>query len=331
MNYKQLTVADRKAIEVLLTRKCTRSEIARTLGVVTSTVCREIGKRATPNGYFADVAQLHYEQERARCRRKGRMTDLALCTYVYSRIRCGWSPEAICGRMRLEQQPFSVSHETIYHWIYTDEICVKEHLYQYLRYGRKKRQTWRGRQSQTQKIPNRVSIHDRPTEIENRSTVGHWEGDSVLYTQKQAITTLNERKTSYVVFTKVERKTAALTGVALTNAIRKNLVRSITVDNGQEFMLHEHITRQTGVPLYFCDPYTSWQRGANEQTNMLLRGYLPKRSSIRDISQEEIDDIAEELNNRPRKRLGWYTPAEVYRRELVNFNQEAAVALGTRM
>lgn len=331
MKYKQLTVADRKAIEVLLTHKRTPSAIADELGVSPSTVCREINKRSAPNGYFALSAQLHYERERKRCRRRDPVSDLSLCNYVYSRIRLGWSPETICGRMRLEGRPFSVSHETIYHWIYTDEICVKEHLYQYLRYGRKKRQKWRGRKSHTQKIPNRVSIHDRPVEIEKRSVLGHWEADSVLYTEKRAITTLNERKTSYVVFTKVERKTAALTGVALTNAIRKNLVKSITVDNGQEFTFHEQVTRQTGVPLYFCDPYTSWQRGANEQANMLLRGYFPKRTSISDVTQAEIDDIATELNDRPRKRLGWYTPAEVYRQELAKLNQELPVALATRM
>lgn len=331
MEYKQLTAADRKAIEVLLSRKCTPTEIAGVLGVDPSTVCREIKRRSAPQGYFADIAQVDYEQCRQRSRRKTRMSDPLLVSYVVSRIRRGWSPEVIVGRMGLEDQPFSVSHETIYHWIYTDELCVKDHLYQYLRYGRKKRQKWRGRKSQTEKIPNRVSIHARPGEIESRSTIGHWEADSVLYTGRQAITTMNERKTSYVVFTKVERKTAALTGVALTNAIRKNLVLSITVDNGQEFMLHEHVTGQTGVPMYFCDPYTSWQRGANEQSNMLLRGYLPKRTSIEKVSQEEIDDIAWELNNRPRKRLGWYTPAEVYRRELANLNQKLPVALEVRI
>lgn len=331
MRYKQLTVADRKAIEVLLDLKCTRSEIARKLGVAPSTVCREIEKRSTPTGYHVQSAQLNYEEERRHCHRTPRLSDPQVQDYVQQRIIWGWSPEAIVGRMHVEGQPFSISHETIYRWIYTDPICIRDKVYQYLRYGRKKRQKWRGRKSQVEKIPNRVSIHDRPAEIEERDIVGHWEADSVLYTQKQAITTMNERKTSYVVFTKVERKTAALTGVALTNAIRKNLVLSITVDNGQEFMLHEHVTGQTGVPMYFCDPYTSWQRGANEQSNMLLRGYLPKRTSIEKVSQEEIDDIAWELNNRPRKRLGWYTPAEVYRRELANLNQKLPVALEVRI
>lgn len=211
----------------------------------------------------------------------------------------------------------AVCHETIYAWLYEDEWARnEEQLYQYLRYGRKKRKKQTGRSVHRSKIPNRVSIHQRPAVVSERSEYGHWEGDSVLYPYKYAINTLNELSTGKVRFTKLQRKTAALTALAMTNQLKDEVSLTLTLDNGSEFTEHGYVQQQAEVKTYFCDPYSSWQRGANENCNMLLRGYLPKRHNISNLKQGELDAIADELNNRPRKRFGFRTPNEMYQLQL---------------
>ena len=167
--------------------------------------------------------------------------------------------------------------------------------------------------------------------LESRSEFGHFEGDSVVYPHKQAINTLNELQTGLVAFTKLERKTAVLTAEAITHKLSAYDAKTLTLDNGSEFTNHEDVTKNIGVDIYFCDPYSSWQRGSNENINILLRGYLPKRASIVKLTQEELDDIAWELNNRPRKRLGYLTPLEFYQINVLNLNQEVCVAFDSRI
>jgi len=205
-----------------------------------------------------------------------------------------------------------VCAETIYGWIYTSAWAVAEKLYQYLRQGKKRRTKQTGRSAHKSKIPNRVSIHDRPKVVAKKARVGDWEGDSVIYTHKHAINTVNERLSGLVAFTKLGRRTAELTARAVIEKLRGFIAHTITFDNGTEFIRHEQITNAIGVKVYFADPYSSWQRGANENINRQLRAYLPKRSDIRDLTQEDLDDIAWELNNKPRRRLQWHTPQEVY-------------------
>lgn len=161
-------------------------------------------------------------------------------------------------------------------------------------------------------IPNRVSIHERPEIIDKRNRFGDWEGDSVVYCYRRAINTLNERITNYAKFTKLSARTATLTTKAVVHQLQDTPCHSITFDNGSEFTKHEDITKDLGCTIYFADPYSSWQRGANENINRQLRAYLPKRSSIEDLTQDELDDIASELNNKPRKHLKWHTPRECY-------------------
>lgn len=312
MKYKQLTAAARGAIEILLRENYTQKDIAKKLGVSKGTVSREISKRGTPSGYFANIAQGHYERARGNCRQKKKLSYSKRQKYITEKLADGWSPEQISGRMKKDNDPLYVCKETIYQFLYFDPWAKEEGFYQYLRYGRKKRKKQKGRGVHTSKIPNRVSIHNRPEIIATRKEYGHCESDSVIYTYKQAINTINELMTGKVAFTKLDRKTAALTKEAIIQRIHELGIKSITVDNGSEFTDHEGITKETGVLVYFADPYSSWQRGSNENTNMLLRGYLPKRTNITSLTQEELDDIAEELNNRPRKRLGYLTPNEKY-------------------
>ena len=318
MKNKHITAADRGAIEILLKNNFTKSQIAKKIGRNKSVVCREINNRSAPNGYFADIAQLDYETERSKCRKKCKIQTASLIGFIESNLRLGWSPQQTIGRMKLQNYPIQVCHETIYNFIYNSEYGKENKLCQYLRLGRKKRRKKNGRKVHTQRIQNRVSIHKRPKIVDKRVQIGHWEGDSVLYKNKKVVNTLNELMSGIVKFTKLNRKTALLTNKAVEKTTKEYEIKTLTVDNGPEFSAHELLSERTGIDIYFADPYSSWQRGSNENGNGLLRRYLPKRSNIDDLTQEELDDIAEELNNRPRKRLGYHTPNEVY---LLNLNK----------
>jgi len=329
MSYKQLTAADRGVIEGLLQAKYTQEAIAKVLRVHPATVGREIKGRMTPNGYFAKIAQLNYESQRKKCRKKKKLSSSKLQKYLCQKLEVGWSPEEIAGRTKQEGRfDLYVCKETIYEFIYGDTWAKEEALYQYLRYGRKKRKKQTGRGVHKQKIPNRVSIHERPAIVSQRIEYGHGEGDSVIYPNKYAINTVNELITGLVRFTKLERKTAELTAQAMKSRVEELGLISLTLDNGSEHVMHQEV----GIPTYFADPYCSCQRGANENANGLLRGYLPKRTNIARLTQSELDDIAEELNNRPRKRLGYRTPNEAYQLVLKSKKGEMSkVAVAIRM
>ncbi len=311
-----LTAADRGKIEILLQEQYTNKEIARRVGKAPSTIGRDIQKGLDGNGiYHAWIAQTLYETNRKRCKQIPILDHPAnhrLRGRIVACLQKGWDPAMISGRLKSEGFSLHVCAETIYAWIYTSTWAVAEKLYQYLRYGKKKRTKHKGRSARASKIPNRVSIHDRPLVVDNKSRLGDWEGDSVIYTHKHAINTVNERLSGLVAFTKLTHKTAAATAAAVITKLSDYVAHTITFDNGSEFTQHGLITDALGTDVYFADPYSSWQRGANENNNRQLRAYLPKRSDIRELTQEDLDDIAWELNNKPRRRLQWHTPQEVY-------------------
>lgn len=313
---KHLTAAERGKIETLLQEQYTNKEIAIRLDRSPSTISREINKGLDGNGvYSAWIAQIAYDTNRTRCRQIPKLDHPAnyrLRGWIVACLQKGWDPSMICGRLKAEGFTLVVCAETIYQWIYTSTWATAEKLYQYLRQGKKRRSKHKGRASQRSKIPNRVSIHDRPAIVDDKARVGDWEGDSVVYTHKHAINTVNERVSGLVAFTKLTQKTALQTAEAVIAKLQGLIAHTITFDNGSEFSAHGLISQALGVIVYFADPYSSWQRGANENTNRQLRAYLPKRSDIRDLSQEELDNIAWELNNKPRRRLNWHTPQEVY-------------------
>lgn len=317
---KHLTAAGRGNIETLLQEQYTNKEIAMKLERSSSSIGREIKKGLDGSGiYRAFIAQVAYETNRKRCKQIPILDHPAnhrLRSAVVACIERGWDPSQVAGRLRKDPEwkdlAVFVCSETIYHWIYTSAYAITEKLYQYLRYGKKKRTKQKGRTAHRSKIPNRVSIHDRPQEVDAKCRVGDWEGDSVVYTHKHAINTVNERVSSLVAFTKLTQKTALMTAEAVIAKLQSLVAHTITFDNGSEFTQHGLITKALGVAVYFADPYSSWQRGANENSNRQLRAYLPKRSDIRSLTQRELDNIAWELNNKPRKRLQWHTPQEVY-------------------
>jgi IS30 family transposase len=315
-----LTAAQRGNIETLLQEKYTNKQIGIKLGKHATTIGREIAKGLDGAGnYSVFVAQVGYETNRKRSKQIPILDHPAnhrLRSAVVACIERGWDPAQTAGRLREDPEwkdlPAFVCAETIYHWIYTSAFAIAEKLYQYLRYGKKRRTKHKGRAARTSKIPNRVSIHDRPAIVAAKTRVGDWEGDSVVYTHLHAINTVNERMSSLVAFTKLSQKTALLTAEAVITKLRAYVAHTITFDNGSEFTQHGLITKALGIVVYFADPYSSWQRGANENSNRQLRAYLPKRSDIRSLTQKELDNIAWEMNNKPRKRLLWHTPQEVY-------------------
>ena len=312
---KHLTAADRGKIETLLQEQYTNKQIALRLGRSPSTISREITKGLDGNGvYSAWVAQVAYETNRTRCKQIPKLDHPAnhrLRSWIVACLQKGWDPSVISGRLKAEGF-VAVCAETIYAWIYTSAWAIAEKLYQYLRYGKRRRSKHTGRKSQRSKVPNRVSIHERPAIVDEKARVGDWEGDSVIYTHNHAINTVNERVSGLVAFTRLTQKTALQTAEAVIAKLQGLVAHTITFDNGSEFTQHGLITKAIGVLVYFADPYSSWQRGANENTNRQLRAYLPKRSDIRDLTQAELDDIAWELNNKPRRKLNWHTPQEVY-------------------
>lgn len=339
---KHLTAAQRGNIETLLQEKYTNKEIARKLDRDPSTIGREIAKGLDGNGiYHAWVAQVAYETNRKSCKQIPKLDHPAnhrLRSAIVACIEKGWDPAQTAGRLRDDPKwrdlPAFVCAETIYHWIYNSAYAIGAKLYQYLRYAKKRRSKHKGRSSQRSKIPNRVSIHERPTIVDKKTRVGDWEGDSVIYTHKHTINTVNERVSSLVAFTKLTQKTALLTAEAVIAKLSHCIAHTITFDNGPEFTQHGLMSQVLGIAVYFADPYSSWQRGANENSNRQLRAYLPKRSDIRDLTQKELDDIAWELNNKPRRRLNWHTPQEVYNWLAANPKKKldlTQVAFGSRI
>ena len=223
-----------------------------------------------------------------------------------------WSPEQISGRLNTEEG-IRISHEHIYQYIYADKASGGK-LYRHLRCKKKRRKRY-GSYDRRGVIPNRVSIDDRPAVVAKRSRIGDWEGDTMIgKNHKGALVTIVERKSLYTVIDAVARKTAAavrrviVTGLTL----HKDRVYTLTYDNGRELTEHEQIAKELRAKIYFAHPYSSWERGLNENTNGLIRQYFPKGRELTDVVQEEIEHVMDRLNHRPRKTLGFRTPYEVF-------------------
>lgn len=325
--YKHLNEHDRVRIEVYLTEGKSQYEIANLLKVNRSTICREVQKRGgILRGYTADYAQKQYVEAKKNCGIRSKIEYDAIGSFVIDRIKHGWSPQQIAGRLKREitagKRPADeyVNYESIYRFIYESDYGKQEKLYQYLRNGKRRRTKKYGRKTKYEIIPNRVFIDARPQEVNTRTTIGHWEGDAIIYKYKQALQSIVERKLKYTLLTKLNRKTAEESTSAFTNQLKNYYVESLTLDNGSENRRHEEISKELGILVYFCHPYHSWEKGTNENTNGLVRRYLPRRSSIEDVTQQDLNDIAWELNNRPRKTLHYATPQEMLELEYLKLS-----------
>ena len=328
--YRRLTVTDRETIGLMLAAKHPLAEIARELGVHTSTVSRERARHSTPastpaGGYRPLQAQARAEATartvHARPRKLSRPGPLR--RFVVAGLEQDWSPQEVSARLRRahpDDPVMRVSAETIYQSLFVQARgSLKRELTVHLRSQRTRRhsQTARVRAAAAGRgrLPGTISIRERPAEAEDRAVPGHWEGDLIIGANNaSAIGTLVERSTRFVMLIHLPgRRTAEAFHAALTPtiaALPDQLRRSLTWDNGKEMGMHHRIAMEADMPIYFADPHSPWQRGSNENTNGLLRQYFPKGTSLRRHSPEDLAAVARKLNGRPRKTLDWRTPAE---------------------
>ncbi|HXQ43545.1 MAG TPA: IS30 family transposase [Acidimicrobiales bacterium] len=315
----RLSAEEREEILLGLARGERMAAIARSLGRATSTITREVA---------ANGGALHYGAWKAHCRagvasRRPKPAKLAhppLVRKVTTWLEQLWSPQEIAERLRLEfpdDPMMQVSHETIYQSLFVQGRGeLRRELARCLRSGRTARRH-QGRVDKRGKNPDMVMISDRPAEIEDRAVPGHWEGDLILGTgNKSAVGTLVERSTRFVLLLHLpDDHGAQSVETAMRKAIRKlpqELARSITWDQGREMAGHANFTVATGVPIYFCDPHSPWQRGSNENTNGLLRQYMPKSTDLSKHSAADLARFQRSLNGRPRKTLGYMKPSEKF-------------------
>jgi transposase, IS30 family len=314
--YTQLTQEQRYQIHALLKMEHSRTEIANTLGVHKSTISRELQRNRGKRGYRPKQAHQFALQRRKKAR--ARITA-DIWAMVEEKLRQDWSPEQIAGRFK--EEGIAISHEHIYQYVYTDKR-VGGDLWKHLRChtcpgGRcqgKKRRKRVGDYDRRGKIPNRKSIEERPEVVEQRTRLGDWEVDLMLGKDHQGVlVTLTERKSRFTLLRKVANKQAQLVSQAIVELLQWiSTLESITADNGKEFAAHQHISQMLSVDFYFAHPYSSWERGTNENTNGLIRQYVPKSHSLKNISFQEETMIMDRLNLRPRKCLDFRTPFEVF-------------------
>ena len=313
---RSLTLAEREEISRGLAADLSFREISRRLDRATSTISREVGRNGGPKNYRANQADEQAWDLARRPKPCVLATNAALRQLVAQRLAQRWSPEQIAAWLKLEfpaEESLRVSHETIYRSLFIQARgALKKELCAHLRTYRKMRRSKALVVAPRGGIVDAVSIRDRPAEIEDRAVPGHWEGDLVSGSNNSHVATLVERRTRFVMLIKVKGRDTASVVSALSRQVQslpKELRKSLTWDRGTEMAGHKDFTVATDVQVYFCDPQSPWQRGSNENTNGLLRQYLPHGTDLSVHSQAALNKIALSLNQRPRETLGFRTPA----------------------
>jgi transposase, IS30 family len=315
---RYLSVAEREEIAVGVAAGRSCRQIAAGLGRPASTVSREVARNRTRVGYRALAAQAQAEFRAARPKTAKLAGNDRLREWVAARLAERWSPEQISVMLRQEfpgDPEMRVSHETIYQSVYVQgRGALRRELAACLRTGRALRKPRRAEGERRGRIKDMVLISERPAEVADRAVPGHWEGGLIIGSRNSAIGTLVERSTRFVLLLHLPSGHGAdAVAAAMTEAMSTmpaQLRRSLTWDQGREMAAHAQITLATDLQIYFCDPHSPWQRGSNENTNGLLRQYFPKGTSLAAHSREHLDAVAAQLNARPRKTLGWKTPAQ---------------------
>jgi len=317
MSYPQITAAERYTLALLRRQGLSAAAIARMMGRHRSTIGREVrrNRKRYDGGYRPDMADWYARGRRSRSRRNARFGPAAW-RLVDAYLAAWWSPEQIAGRLAREGR-LAISHETIYRHVWADRQQGGA-LYTYLRGARKQRRKRYGRSDSRGRLAGKRRITERPARVETRRAFGHWECDTVLGAGQAGpcVVTLVERKSGFVQLGWLARRTQAAVTRRVIQLIRRQprRVRTITVDNGTEFHDYATIEAHTTARFYFAMPHHSWERVTNENTNGLLRQYLPRGASMAHLTQQDCDRIAQHLNRRPRKRLGYRTPEECYAR-----------------
>lgn len=306
--YTQLTQEQRYQIYALQKAGFNQTQVATEIGVHKATVSRERQRNRGQRGYRPKQAQ-ELTGARLQLRAKPRI-EPRTWRQVELLLAKQSSPEQITGRLLLLRQP-TVSHERIYQYIYADKRAGGV-LHLNLR-SQKQRSKRYGSYSRRGHLPERRSIDERPAIVDRKERRGDWEADTIIgQNHRQAIVSLVERKSKFVRLAKVERNTAELVAHAMTTGLASLVVKTITSDNGREFARHQHVAARLSADFYFAHPYSSWERGLNENTNGLVRQYFPKKSDFSKITDRQINTVVARLNHRPRKTLGYKTPNEVF-------------------
>jgi len=318
--YSHLTLEERVPLMIMRLQGSSLRTIATLLGQHPSTLSREVRRQPSQGRYDATVAG-----ERARLlrrfprRQKVLAPDSELFQVVLHMLAKGWSPQQIAARLKdywPDNPERHVSHETIYLTIYAyPRGELKRQLIGYLRQGSSTRRTRNKSPARRERYPAEQNIRYRPEEVEGRQVPGHWESDLIMgANNRSAVATIVERTSRFVILTKLDAPTADAALEAMTRELSRvapALLKTMTHDQGSEMAKHAELTARTGMKIYFADPHSPWQRGSNENTNGLLRQYLPKGTDLSAITQERLDEIADLLNTRPRQTLGWKFPVEV--------------------
>src|ERR1700674_2666751 len=313
-----LTLAEREDISRGIASGSSIREIAKGLQRAVSTVSREVARHGGRPLYRANEADHQAWESALRPKRCLLAIHVKMQEIVAGKLILDWSPEQISGWLKSqypEDERMRVSHETIYRSLFIQARGVlKKELMDHLRTKRRMRRSQHSRifKDSRGQIPNAISIRERPAEVADRAVPGHWKGDLLSGSRNSHIVTLVERHSRFAMLIKVPSKDTAVVVTALSRHIRKlpaTLRRSLTWDRGLEMAKHKDFTVATNVQVYFCDPQSPWQRGTNENTNLLLRQYFPRGTDLSGYSQAQLDQVALRLNQRPRKTLGFQTPA----------------------
>ncbi len=332
--YEHLSYEERSTIALGLQQGMSVRAIARALGRSPSTISRESRRNAPAAPYNCKFAQQRYQRRRRYSRPQPKLApESTLFKQVCRLLRRLWSPEQIAGHLATvhgTDQRQRVSHESIYTCIYAQPKGeLRRELIACLRMARAKRWPRSRGTDRRGEIADLLSIHVRPPQINERQFPGHWEGDLIKGAGNlSAVGTLVERSSRLLMLAKLphpQPATAAHVLQAFSDkllSIAQPLRQTLTYDRGKEMACHRQLSQRTGIAVYFCDPHSPWQRGTNENTNGLVRQYLPKGTDLSGYSQEQLDAIADEINNRPRKTLGWASPIEVYRAYLDKLDKD---------
>lgn len=320
--YIHIGASERERIGLLRASGMKIPDISKKLGRDPTTIRREI-RRSRPFflGYMPSAAEEHADERRVVARRPQKLRHPPLWQAVYRKLKKRWSPEQIAHFLKetYADDAMKISHESIYTYIYVlPRGALRKELISYLRQGSRGRQRRKRDTDERGKIPNMVSIRERPKEVEDRTVPGHWESDLVIGKgHKSAIGTLVERTTRTTIIVPLKAKDAISVRMAFARTVKrlpKETFLSITHDRGTEMSEHELFTRDTKVQVYFADPHSPWQRGTNENTNGLIRDFFPKGTDFNQVSVRELKRVQRLLNERPRETLGWRTPQEAFTR-----------------
>lgn len=341
--YTHFNTEEREQLFDLLQIGLKQKEIAQIIGKSESAVSREKKRNSTVidrrynnspkqvKHYLPHRAQQKYERRRKESKYPFPLKNPQIHEYVINKLTSfeAWSPDSIAGRIE-EDIGEKVSHECIYQFIYSKRARSLE-LWKYLRRSHKKRQKKKGRKHRKSHIPGRKDIVLRPRKVDERKRFGDWEGDSIMGKgKKSAVHTEIERISRMLFIEKMRRKTALEAQKAMLRIFKplpKKMKRTTTLDNGPEHVSHQQVTQKTGIQVYFARPYASWQRGANEHANGLVRWYFPKGTNFDEVSQEDLKKVQDAINNRPRKSLGYKKPIEIFRSILSSLDEKIALEI----